>query len=70
MSSCKVYQLGLGLGMEESSHGCTAARTWHLAEVLYLSISQTASRNKERGKDKPRMVLPSPVGRITILSLF
>lgn len=40
--------------MEESSHGCTAAKTWHLAEVLYLSISQTASRNKERGKDRTR----------------
>lgn len=52
MSSCKVHQLGPGLGMEESSHGCTAARTWHLAEVLYLSISQTASRDKGRGKDK------------------
>lgn len=51
VSSCTACQLGLGSRMGESTHSCTAARAWH-SEALWLSLSQTASRNQGRGKDK------------------
>lgn len=44
-------RLGWDLGWE-GPHSCAAARAWHSPEALRLSLSQPASRNQGRGKDR------------------
>lgn len=63
--------LGWDLGWERAlwlhcSKGLALSRG--LVAVLMSDVQQKAG--KREGKDKPRTVLPSPVGRTTPLSLF